>query len=83
MSRSFSLMKDSFVPTRRVNPVKATQITLTDAESQLCSLLREFTSHLKTTANQDVECRIAGGWVRDKVEDRIHRWRTISLNLPG
>ncbi|KAF8525196.1 hypothetical protein BU17DRAFT_84117 [Hysterangium stoloniferum] len=41
-------------------------INLSDVESQLCTLLDEFTQQLRTE-NQVIECCIAGGWVRDKL----------------
>lgn len=40
-------------------------IRLTELESQICSLLEDFTQVLRKD-NQTVECCIAGGWVRDK-----------------
>lgn len=44
-------------------------ITLTEEEDKLCTLLDEFTKELNSTGEEyaGVECRIAGGWVRDKV----------------
>lgn len=54
-------------------------ITLTTEEDKVCSLLDEFTKQLRSTSEEyaGVECRIAGGWVRDKVSPtaflpRIH-----------
>lgn len=44
-------------------------ITLTPGEKDICTLLDEFTKELRGTGEKyvGVECRIAGGWVRDKV----------------
>jgi len=44
-------------------------IQLTPEEDRLCSLLQQFKQHVETTEpdSPQVECRIAGGWVRDKV----------------
>lgn len=52
--------------TRRVLLSNTTipEIQLSDVEDQLCSLLVSFTH----TLPEVVECCIAGGWVRDKVE---------------
>ena len=47
-------------------PKEAGSIRLTELESQICSLLNDFTQVLGKN-NQTVECCIAGGWVRDKV----------------
>lgn len=46
-------------------PSVSTSICLTELEDRLCSLLDDFTQELRKES-QNVECRIAGGWVRDK-----------------
>jgi hypothetical protein len=43
-------------------------IRLTDVESQLCNLLDDCTKHLAENGVH-TSCRIAGGWVRDKVQE--------------
>ncbi|OSD05776.1 hypothetical protein PYCCODRAFT_1443155 [Trametes coccinea BRFM310] len=43
------------------------QITLTQEEDELCALLDQCTRHLKETESIETSCRIAGGWVRDKL----------------
>jgi hypothetical protein len=43
-------------------------IRLTDVESQLCNLLDDCTKHLAENGVH-TSCRIAGGWVRDKVRE--------------
>lgn len=43
------------------------KIKLTKEEDELCTLLDECTTHIKQTEGLETECRIAGGWVRDKV----------------
>ncbi|KAG9102807.1 CCA tRNA nucleotidyltransferase, mitochondrial [Ceratobasidium sp. 370] len=47
----------------------ASTITLTAKEDEVCSLLDKFTKELRTKGEEwaGVECRIAGGWVRDKL----------------
>lgn len=44
-------------------------VRLSPREEELCDLLDEFRSFVARTAPTEpqVECRIAGGWVRDKV----------------
>ncbi|CAE6448515.1 unnamed protein product [Rhizoctonia solani] len=44
-------------------------ITLTKEEDSICTLLDEFANHLRGSGEEykGVECRIAGGWVRDKL----------------
>ncbi|KAH9947968.1 hypothetical protein B0H21DRAFT_821480 [Amylocystis lapponica] len=43
------------------------EITLTDAEDQLCTLLDDCTKNMKESQGLETSCRIAGGWVRDKL----------------
>jgi tRNA nucleotidyltransferase (CCA-adding enzyme) len=42
-------------------------VNLTDAEEEICSLFNDCTKRLEMEHNIHTECRIAGGWVRDKV----------------
>lgn len=42
-------------------------VKLNDTEEQVCTLFHECTEHLKTEKGINVICRVAGGWVRDKV----------------
>ncbi|KAJ7837207.1 hypothetical protein B0H14DRAFT_2792039 [Mycena olivaceomarginata] len=43
------------------------KIELTEVENQLCTLLDECCTDLKETKSINTSCRIAGGWVRDKL----------------
>ncbi|KAM6498359.1 hypothetical protein JOM56_006307 [Amanita muscaria] len=43
------------------------KIELTDSERILCTLLDDCSKNLNNEENADVACRIAGGWVRDKL----------------
>jgi hypothetical protein len=52
-------------------PKESGSIRLTDLEKQICTLLDDFTRVLREDS-QDVECCIAGGWVRDKVALSVH-----------
>jgi len=54
---------------RPARPNPSFQIQLTKTEEELCTLLHQCAEHLRTTqpALEPVQCRIAGGWVRDKV----------------
>lgn len=51
----------------RIAPQVKDKIELSDAEDKLCRLLDEFTRHLASEDGIVTECRINGGWVRDKV----------------
>lgn len=50
-------------------PKVSFQIELTPVEDNLCTLLHDCTRYLREHYPDlpSVECRIAGGWVRDKV----------------
>lgn len=64
MTRNISLLglfKETPIPV----PEKL-EINLTPDEGQLYTLLDECKQELQRKG-EDVECRIAGGWVRDKV----------------
>jgi hypothetical protein len=52
-----------------VRPIANPTIGLTPLEEQICTLLDECTRKLRQSQPElePVECRIAGGWVRDKV----------------
>lgn len=43
------------------------EIKLTEVEDRVCTLLDDCTKWMKNEHNLDTSCRIAGGWVRDKV----------------
>jgi tRNA nucleotidyltransferase (CCA-adding enzyme) len=45
------------------------EIRLTDTEDQMCSLLDECSQWMKDEKSKSTSCRIAGGWVRDKVSN--------------
>ena len=64
MSRTISLR--SLVKETRVPIPAALEVKLTPEEDNLFKLLDECRQELKKKGN-DVECRVAGGWVRDKV----------------
>ncbi|KAG8220108.1 hypothetical protein J3R82DRAFT_1128 [Butyriboletus roseoflavus] len=53
----------------RIAPQVKDKIVLSDAEDKLCNLLDEFTRHLENEDGIVTECRINGGWVRDKLLD--------------
>ncbi|KAG8807805.1 CCA tRNA nucleotidyltransferase, mitochondrial [Serendipita sp. 401] len=61
---------DVILPKRpRINPVSPVEVRLTAREDQLCTLLDEFCASLNSQKPEmdPVMCRIAGGWVRDKL----------------
>ncbi|KAI0358943.1 poly A polymerase C-terminal region-like protein [Trametes cingulata] len=51
----------------RAQVPKMLEIKLTAEEDELCTLLDQCTRHMKETEGIETSCRIAGGWVRDKV----------------
>lgn len=51
----------------RISSPISTEIALTDLENQICTLLDDCTQHLREEKGLTTKCRIAGGWVRDKV----------------
>lgn len=51
----------------RVVPLTPMAVELTEEEDQICALLDECTKQMKQENGQVTSCRIAGGWVRDKV----------------
>jgi len=53
--------------TSRVLPPEKMEIRLTDDENQVCTLLDECTRQMKDERGLATSCRVAGGWVRDKV----------------
>ncbi|KAK7064653.1 tRNA nucleotidyltransferase [Favolaschia claudopus] len=61
---SMALLRTS---TRRQIPNDNLKIELTETEHQLCTLLDECCTDLKQTKDISTSCRIAGGWVRDKL----------------
>lgn len=50
-------------------PFPSLEVQLTEKESELCALLAECAKSIHEAQPEIplVECRIAGGWVRDKV----------------
>ena len=51
----------------KIVPPGNMEIRLTETENRICSLLDECTRWMKEEKELDTSCRIAGGWVRDKV----------------
>ncbi|KAI0286664.1 hypothetical protein BGY98DRAFT_1086711 [Russula aff. rugulosa BPL654] len=65
MSRSVSF-KHAHIERNSIPIPDRLDIRLTDVESQLCNLLDDCTKHLAENGVH-TSCRIAGGWVRDKL----------------
>lgn len=64
-----SMSRESFLAPRNIKSVSiptTLKVNLTPQEKQLCNLLDGCRVDL-LSKGIDVECRIAGGWVRDKV----------------
>lgn len=68
MAQSISL--NSLFREQRISLPEKFDVKLTPEEDQLCTLLDECKSYLGTKG-QSVECRISGGWVRDKVRPNV------------
>ena len=51
----------------RILPPANMTIELTETENQICTLLDECAQNLHEEKGMKISCRIAGGWVRDKV----------------
>ena len=70
-ARQLSIMatKVSFKPVKpdRIAIPQHMSVALSDQELQLCQLLDECTRELEREKGVKTSCRIAGGWVRDKV----------------
>lgn len=67
MSRSVSFLPSSSKSPNLIHIPEKMEVKLTDVEEQLCTLLDECRNHLIQTKGKDTSCRVAGGWVRDKV----------------
>ncbi|KAI9509847.1 hypothetical protein F5148DRAFT_1282502 [Russula earlei] len=65
MSRSIST-KHAYINCNMIRIPEHMDIRLTEVETQLCTLLDECTKHLAKKGTY-TSCRIAGGWVRDKL----------------
>ena len=77
-SRAFSTLSahTSYRPVavRRLSRIaipEKMEIRLTESEGQLCALLDECTTWMKEEKGMETSCRIAGGWVRDKVGNTV------------
>ena len=62
MSHSFRTLSPG-----RIDIPEKMEIRLTEVEEQICTLLDECTKNLARQKDITTSCRIAGGWVRDKV----------------
>ena len=65
MSRNISLRTGTH---SRIPLPDNAQVHLTETESDLCALLDECTVWMKQERGIQTACRVAGGWVRDKVK---------------
>lgn len=52
----------------RITAPQSLQVNLTDTEQSVCELLDQCATYLKQEKQISTTCRIAGGWVRDKVK---------------
>lgn len=79
MSRSISLHAKTH---SRIHLPDGARVHLSQHESDLCTLLDECTAWMKEEKGMDITCRVAGGWVRDKVNKRVSSARTQHVLLP-
>ena len=68
LSRRMSLRNTGL---SRIAAPQQLEIDLTDTEDTLCNLLNDCAGYLKQEKGISTTCRIAGGWVRDKVNPMI------------
>ena len=71
---------------QRVQIPEKMEIHLTDAENEICTLLDGCTKWMKDQHGMETSCRIAGGWVRDKVNTYTSRglrtfWRITFVTI--
>jgi tRNA nucleotidyltransferase (CCA-adding enzyme) len=52
---------------RRTTAPDKLEVHLTDVETRICDLLHDCSKFLHIEKGIETSCRIAGGWVRDKV----------------
>lgn len=55
----------------RVVPPENMTIELTETENRVCALLDECAQTLHEEKGVKISCRVAGGWVRDKVSKTL------------
>jgi tRNA nucleotidyltransferase (CCA-adding enzyme) len=53
-------------PVKKIPVPAEMKVQLSDAEDQICKLLDDYVKNTQEPCTRTV-CRIAGGWVRDKV----------------
>ncbi|KAI0935817.1 hypothetical protein AcV5_004134 [Taiwanofungus camphoratus] len=66
-SRRFTFSVPSLGPSGRVHIPEIMEIKLSEDEAKLCTLLDECTQWMREKKGLETSCRIAGGWVRDKL----------------
>lgn len=55
----------------RITPPEKMEIHLTEVEKDICELLDGCKKLLESEKGITTTCRVAGGWVRDKVNSRV------------
>jgi len=64
----------------RVQAPERLEVHLTQDEEKICEFLNDCRSYIESEKNISTTCRIAGGWVRDKV---IQGHFTPEFNQPS
>lgn len=69
---------------QRVSAPEKLHIELTEVERNICDLLRECTAFLQQEKGIKTTCRIAGGWVRDKVNSisNLSSYIVLEIAIP-
>ncbi|KAL1699400.1 hypothetical protein EV121DRAFT_265176 [Schizophyllum commune] len=67
LARSTHTMTLRSAPRKRVAIPQELSVRLTEDEDKLCTLLDDCTKYLRDEKGINTSCRIAGGWVRDKL----------------
>ncbi|KAG7090796.1 hypothetical protein E1B28_009880 [Marasmius oreades] len=72
VKHKFGMTTSTFIPlrttrTNRIAIPDEMKIELTETEEKICILLDKCRKHLQEVKEIHTECRIAGGWVRDKL----------------
>lgn len=70
-------------PVHRIIAPKNMEIHLTDVEKNICDLLQDCITFLLHEKGLPTTCRIAGGWVRDKVDLNCHLLPVTLFNIFG
>lgn len=70
-------------PVKRIAAPPEMDVRLTDEEDRICQLLDNYVKETQGDTSTRTVCRIAGGWVRDKVNiQKFHPTTTQNVLNP-